>query len=169
VDAMLRVADPDAHGLPWLSPMQPQLAVLQNCAPAERARREHAVRYVDCLQLITVQQAYARPQIDMQQCVATPKLRLRTASTRADVPSICCSCVREWRPFRRWSWRGFGKLRHPGKARRPYTPAMYLHESQLPQTQNQAGPPWSAALPVRHTSCGSAAPKPALCEGNCTW
>ena len=51
MDAMLRVADPDAQGLPWFSPLQPQLAGLQNCAPAERARREHAVRYSCCLQL----------------------------------------------------------------------------------------------------------------------
>ena len=43
MDAMMRVADPDAHGLPWLSALRPQLAVLQNCAPAERARCDHAV------------------------------------------------------------------------------------------------------------------------------
>ena len=38
------MADPDAHGLRWLTPLRPQLAALQSCAPAERARREHAVR-----------------------------------------------------------------------------------------------------------------------------
>ena len=43
VDALLRVGDPAAHDLPFLSQWQLQLAALQGCAPAERARREHAV------------------------------------------------------------------------------------------------------------------------------
>ena len=42
-DALLRATDPDAHGLPCLSALQPQLAALQSCALAERARREHLV------------------------------------------------------------------------------------------------------------------------------
>jgi hypothetical protein len=52
VDAMLQVSDPDAHGLRWLAPLRPQLAALQSCAPAERARREHAVRDVSVLALM---------------------------------------------------------------------------------------------------------------------
>ena len=51
VEAMLRVSDPDAHGVRWLTPLQPQLTALQSCAPADRARREHAVRNVSVLAL----------------------------------------------------------------------------------------------------------------------